>query len=118
METTDVLKLLEDNPEGSFLEFGAFNGKSFGTCSVTGVSPGWEMHPDTDEFFFIIDGVVEITLLEETGERQYSAPAGTSFVVPQGIWHKPGAPNGAKFIYFTPGESLYSESEDPREDHS
>ena len=51
MELTDVRKLLSDNPEGSFLEFGEFNGKSFGTCDITGVSPGWEMHPDTDEFF-------------------------------------------------------------------
>ena len=115
MEVTDVLQLLSEHPEGSFLEFSAFNERSFGTCSVTGVSPGWEMHPDTDEFFYVIEGTVEITLLEEA-PRRYEAPAGSSFVVPRGIWHKPGAPDGAKFIYFTPGESLYSESEDPRLD--
>ena len=114
METTDVLALLKQSPEGSFLQFGSFNGKRFGTCSVTGVSPGWEMHPDTDEFFYIIEGTVEITLLETDGPSHYVAPAGTSFVVPRGIWHKPGAPDGAKFIYFTPGESLYSEADDPR----
>ncbi len=116
METTDVLALLRDNPEGSFLEFGLFNGRSFGTCSVTGVSPGWEMHPDTDEFFYVIEGCVEITLLEGDQSNHHVAPAGTSFVVPRGIWHKPGAPEGAKFLYFTPGQSLYSESEDPRAD--
>lgn len=116
METTDVLALLQDNPEGSFLEFSQFNGWSFGTCSITGVSPGWEMHPDTDEFFYVIDGCVEITLLEGDQANHHVAPAGTSFVVPQGIWHKPGAPQGAKFIYFTPGQSLWSESEDPRLD--
>ncbi|MGI9328947.1 MAG: cupin domain-containing protein [Pseudomonadales bacterium] len=113
MDIIDVLKLLADHPEGSFLEFSTFNEKNFGTCSVTGVSPGWEMHPDTDEFFFVLEGTVEITLLEDD-PRLYVAPAGSSFVVPRGIWHKPGAPEGAKFIYFTPGESLYSESEDPR----
>ena len=116
MKVSDVTKLLADNPEGSFLEFSPFNGKSFGTCSVTGVSPGWEMHPDTDEFFYIIEGDVEITLLEESGPKLYKAPSGSSFVVPKGIWHKPGAPSGAKFIYFTPGESLYSEADDPRDD--
>lgn len=115
MEVTDVLNLLAENPEGSFLEFSAFNGASFGTCSVTGTSPGWEMHPDTDEFFFVVEGTVEITLLKDEPEH-FVAPAGSSFVVPQGIWHKPGAPDGAKFIYFTPGQSLYSESEDPRAD--
>ena len=116
METTDILALLKSNPEGSFLEFGSFNGRSFGTCSVAGVSPGWEMHPDTDEFFYIIEGTVEITLLEQDEPSHYIAPAGTSFIVPQGIWHKPGAPDGAKFVYFTPGKSLYSEKEDPRVD--
>ncbi len=115
MEITNVLKLLADNPEGSFLEFSAFNDKSFGTCSVTGVSPGWEMHPDTDEFFYVIEGTVEITLLRDEPEH-YVAPPGSSFVVPKGIWHKPGAPLGAKFMYFTPGQSLYSESDDPRND--
>ena len=114
METTNILQLLSHNPEGSFVEFGSFNGKAFGTCNITGVSPGWEMHPDTDEFFYVIEGRVEITLLEGNESNHYVAPPGTSFVVPRGIWHKPGAPEGAKFIYFTPGESLYSESEDPR----
>lgn len=116
MEVTDVLKMLADHPEGTFLEFSSFNDRSFGTCMVTGVSPGWEMHPDTDEFFYVIDGTVEITLLQSTGPEHHVAPAGSSFVVPRGIWHKPGAPEGAKFIYFTPGQSLYSESEDPRLD--
>jgi len=116
MELTDIRKLLNDNPAGSFLEFGSFNGRSFGTCDVTGVSPGWEMHPDTDEFFYVLEGTVEITLLESARSKHYVAPLGTAFVVPQGIWHKPGAPGGAKFIHFTPGESLYSESSDPRQD--
>ena len=114
MEITDILQLLREHPEGSFLQFGSFNGSAFGTCDVTGVSPGWEMHPDTDEFFYVIEGTVEITLLEPEETKHYVAPAGSSFVVPQGIWHKPGAPNGAKFLHFTPGESLYSESDDPR----
>lgn len=116
MQLTDIRKLLSENPEGSFLEFGSFNGKEFGCCDITGVSPGWEMHPDTDEFFYVIEGTVEITVLELNGSNHYVAPAGTSFVVPQGLWHKPGAPGGAKFIHFTPGQSLYSESVDPRLD--
>ena len=72
------------------------------------------MHPDTDEFFYVIEGTVEITLLEGEDPERYVMAAGNSFVVPKGVWHKPGAPGGAKFIYFTPGESLYSEADDPR----
>lgn len=116
MKVVNIFQLLKDHPEGSFLDLVQFNASSFGTSQITGVSPGWEMHPDTDEFFYVIEGVVEITLLEEAEPKHYTAHAGSSFVIPQGIWHKPGAPNGAKFIYFTPGESLYSESDDPRDD--
>ena len=114
MDIVNILSLLRENPEGTFLDIAPFNGKSFGTCDITGRNPGWEMHPDTDEFFYIIDGVAEITLLEEDGPHHHVARAGTSFVVPKGIWHKPEAPNGAKFIFYTPGESLQSDAEDPR----
>lgn len=114
MKITDVMKYLDSNPQGSFLNLCDFNEHSFGTCSIKGVSPGWEMHPDTDEFFYVIEGYLEMVLLRES-EELFIAKAGSSFVVPKGIWHKPGAPEGVKFIYFTPGQSLYSEKNDPRE---
>ena len=87
MKVTDIVSLLNAHPEGSFLDFAAFNGQNFGTCSITGVSPVWEMHPDTDEFFYIIEGQFEITLLEGDSHEHCVAPAGSAFVVPKGIWH-------------------------------
>jgi mannose-6-phosphate isomerase-like protein (cupin superfamily) len=113
---THLPTLLGAHDEGTFLTFSAFNGRSFGTCTYTGVAPGWEMHPDTDEFFYVIEGTLEITLLEADGAVHHVAPAGTSFVVPRGVWHRPGAPTGATFLFFTPGVSLYSASEDPLRD--
>lgn len=113
MDVIDVLSMLKENPDGTFLDFAPFNGKSFGACSITGISPVWEMHPDTDEFFYVIEGEVQITILEEGNKEHYIASAGSSFVVPRGLWHKPGAPNGAKFFYFTPGQSLHSDQEYP-----
>ena len=74
----------------------------------------WEMHPDTDEFFYIIEGSFEVTLLTDTGPQHHEAAAGSCFVIPQGLWHKPAAPTGAKFMYFTPGTSLHSDAPDPR----
>jgi len=118
METTNVIKLLNDHPRGTFLEFSPFNQRAFGTCDFIGVAPGWEMHPDTDEFFYVISGCMELTLLEDSGAQHVVAPAGSSFVVPRGIWHRPGALNGARFIWFTPGQSLFSDSADPRLDQA
>lgn len=117
MEVTNVLERLSGNPEGSFIELSEFNARTFGTCHFTGVAPGWEMHPDTDEFFYVIAGCVEITLLRDDGPRDHVAPAGSAFVVPRGVWHRPAAPHGAKFIFFTPGQSVYSLSCDPRREH-
>ncbi len=115
MEILDVEKELSKHPAGTFLNLLKFNGSYFGACDITGVSPVWEMHPDTDEFFFILEGQFEIALLDDTTPTKYTINSGSSFVVPRGIWHKPGAPGGCKFIHFTPGESLHSEADDPRD---
>lgn len=106
---------LSASNEGQFLDILEFNGKSFGACRISGISPVWEMHPDTDEFFHILEGEAEFLLLEDSGEKKYTAPAGSVFAIPKGIWHKPGSPKGVKFMYYTPGISLHSEAEDPRE---
>ena len=114
MEVKDIMAELDAHPEGTFLQLTGFNGSHVGAVRVTGVSPVWEMHPDTDELFYVLDGEVEFVLLEADDPRTYTAAAGSTFVVPTGIWHKPGAPGGASFMYFTPGTSLHSDQDDPR----
>ncbi len=114
MEVKNIISELASHPEGTFLDVVQMNGRNVGACDITGVSPVWEMHPDTDEFFYILEGEFEITLLRGAEPEHFVAPAGSTFVVPQGIWHKPGAPSGAKFMYYTPGKSLHSEADDPR----
>ncbi len=114
MEVKNILNEIAAAPEGTFLDVAAFNGHQIGACSITGVSPVWEMHPDTDEFFYIIEGSFEVTVLTEAGTEHHVASAGSTLVVPQGLWHRPAAPTGAKFLYLTPGQSLHSDAEDPR----
>ncbi|MEM9264325.1 MAG: cupin domain-containing protein [Cyanobacteria bacterium P01_F01_bin.13] len=112
MDVKNVYSELAANPEGSFLNLVAFNGSHVGPCSITGVSPVWEMHPDTDEWLYILEGEFGMTLLDGETPQHVVAVAGSTFVVPKGIWHKLGAPKGSKFIYLTPGQMLHSE--DPR----
>ncbi|MEO1003018.1 MAG: cupin domain-containing protein [Cyanobacteria bacterium J06638_7] len=114
MDVKALLAELQAVPEGTFLNVLPFNGHAIGACRITGVSPVWEMHPDTDEFFYILEGTFELTLLTEEGSEFHSAAAGSALVVPRGLWHRPGAPQGAQFLYFTPGQSLHSEAADPR----
>lgn len=114
MEVKNLFEVLDQLAEADFHQFNNFNDSGFGICKITGVSPVWEMHPDTDEFFYVLEGQVEISLYEDQGIVPYTATVGDTFVVPKGIWHKPGAITGAKFFYFTPGQSLHSDAEDPR----
>ncbi|MEL7349796.1 MAG: cupin domain-containing protein [Cyanobacteria bacterium P01_A01_bin.116] len=117
MEIKNILTELANSPEGTFLDVVPFNNSNISACNITGTSPAWEMHPDTDEFFYILEGTFEITLLTGATPEHHTAPAGTALVIPKGIWHKPAAPNGAKFIYHTPGKTLHSEAEDPRQEN-
>ena len=114
MKIVDVIAELSRQPRGSFLDLLEFNQHHIGGCDIAGESPVWEMHPDTDEFFYILDGEFEMTLLDSESPSKFRIGPGSSFVVPAGVWHKPAAPDGCKFIYFTPGASLHSEAQDPR----
>lgn len=114
LESKNILTELSKHPEGTFLSLIDFNSKSFGACSISGESPVWEMHPDTDEMFYVLEGELEIVLLLESGESKVTIESGSVFVIPQSIWHKPMAPNGVKFMHFTPGQSLHSDADDPR----
>ncbi len=114
MKVKNLQQEISSQPEGTFIDLLPFNQHHFGALNIKGISPVWEMHPDTDEFFYVLEGEAEFVLLEQQGEVKYQIKEGSVFSVPKGVWHKPGSPNGMKIMYFTPGESLHSDADDPR----
>ncbi|MEV5576467.1 cupin domain-containing protein [Spirillospora sp. NPDC052269] len=66
----------------------------------------WHAHDDTDEFFLVLDGLLNIALRDERGERTVVLPKGAVFVVPKGVEHKPSAPDGASLLLFEPSGTL------------
>lgn len=60
------------------------------------------VHEDTDEFFQVLDGALDIRLREADGERTVTLGRGAVFVVPRGIWHKPHSAEGASLLLFEP----------------
>ncbi|GAA1298222.1 cupin domain-containing protein [Streptomyces sanglieri] len=62
----------------------------------------WHVHEDTDEFFQVLDGVLDIRLREADGERTVTLGRGAVFVVPRGTWHKPHSAEGASLLLFEP----------------
>lgn len=115
MKIVNVLELLHQSQSGEFKQVLPFNNTALGAVDIQGVSPIWEMHPDTDELFYILQGELSLELLTETSREYYSAKANEAMVIPKGLWHKFSATNGAKFIYLTPGQSLHCDKDDPRD---
>lgn len=64
----------------------------------------WHVHETTDEFFLVIDGELGIALRDgEPGtERSVVLPAGSAFVVPKGVYHKPFSDGGASIVVIEP----------------
>ena len=58
----------------------------------------WHDHPDTDEVFIVIEGVLEIDLPDRTVELG----EGQMFVVPRGVQHRPRASTEAKIMLIEP----------------
>ncbi|MFC3455929.1 cupin domain-containing protein [Amycolatopsis speibonae] len=66
----------------------------------------WHVHENTDEFFLVLDGTLDIALREAAGERVVTLPRGSVFVVPRGTFHKPSSVEGAELLLFEPTGTL------------
>lgn len=67
----------------------------------------WHRHPDTDEFFLVFDGVLDIGLREpDDSERWVHLSKGDSFVVRKGVLHVTGSAQGASIMMVEPTGTL------------
>ncbi|WP_026877878.1 cupin domain-containing protein [Jiangella gansuensis] len=63
----------------------------------------WHSHEDTDEFFLVLDGELDIALRPDgTAERTVRLSRGDVFVVPRGVEHRPSSAAGASILLFEP----------------
>ncbi|MGA4840233.1 cupin domain-containing protein [Streptomyces sp. G45] len=66
----------------------------------------WHVHDDTDEFFLVLAGELDIALRGPSGERTVTLPKGSVFTVPRGTEHKPSSRGGAAILVFEPTGTL------------
>lgn len=59
----------------------------------------WHSHPETDDFFLVLDGRLTIQL---RGEDDVELSAGELFVVPAGVEHCPRSEGGADVLLIEP----------------
>jgi mannose-6-phosphate isomerase-like protein (cupin superfamily) len=58
----------------------------------------WHAHPETDDFFLVLDG--ELTI--ELRDRDVVLGPGEIFVVPRGVEHRPRSDAGASILLIEP----------------
>ncbi|MFD5699575.1 cupin domain-containing protein [Streptomyces lasiicapitis] len=66
----------------------------------------WHVHDDTDEFFLVLDGELDIALRGPDGESAVTLAKGDVFTVPRGTEHKPISRTGASILLFEPTGTL------------
>jgi mannose-6-phosphate isomerase-like protein (cupin superfamily) len=58
----------------------------------------WHSHPDTDEFFYVLDGSITIQIENSGGVEDVVLAKGELFVVPKGVRHRPMADEEAQIL--------------------
>ncbi len=65
--------------------------------------PTWEMHPEGDEFVYLLSGAVDL-LLERDGEIVTVPLEGSgAVVVPRGVWHTAKVRQPSRMLHVTRG---------------
>jgi mannose-6-phosphate isomerase-like protein (cupin superfamily) len=77
--------------------------------TIEGPGPhGGEVHPDGDEFLFVVSGTMEL-ILDDGDERVVGAEMtvllrpGDAYIVPRGVWHRLEAVEPSYLVHVTPG---------------
>jgi mannose-6-phosphate isomerase-like protein (cupin superfamily) len=74
-----------------------YNGNDVMVVKVEGMF-NWHSHDDTDDFFLVLKGEIDIEMRDET----VTLRAGEMFVIPKGIEHRPVAQKEAHLLLIEP----------------
>jgi len=81
----------------------SLDGWNVGVASMHAPPPhAGEMHPEGDEFIYLISGAISV-VLEEHPQRIEDMQPGECFIVPRGIWHRLLIRTPCQLLFITPG---------------
>ena len=100
-----------EDDAAAFPRLASFNAGAIYVGRFAGETP-WERHAEADELLYVLEGAVDITLLTDPGPTQVRVGAGSVFVVPRGLWHRPIQRKRVVMLYVTPGEETEASFED------
>jgi len=83
---------------------GRFDATTLGVGRYVPGSSPWERHRNGDELLLVLDGDVDIEVIEGDGSRTTRLEQGALFVVPKDRWHQLTARAPVLILYASPSE--------------
>ena len=77
--------------------------------------PTWEMHPNGDEFVYLLSGSVELLLEHDDGVRVVAITERGAVIVPRGIWHTARVHAPSRMLHVTRGAGTETRPVTPKE---
>ena len=77
--------------------------------------PTWEMHPNGDEFVYLLSGSIELLLEHDDGVRVLAIADRGAVVVPRGVWHTARIRAPSRMLHVTLGAGTETRAVTPRE---
>jgi mannose-6-phosphate isomerase-like protein (cupin superfamily) len=91
----------EADEAASRATLGSMNNCGVGIQRYKGVPP-WEIHRDSDELLYVLDGEMELTVVGDDGPETVEMSGGMIVVVPKARWHRPVAKTMVTLFSATP----------------
>jgi len=63
----------------------------------------WEMHPEADEFVYLLSGAALLLLERATGIEEVPLQKRAAVVIPKGIWHTAKVSEPCRMLFITMG---------------
>lgn len=65
--------------------------------------PNWEMHPNADEFVYLLSGMAEVHLEQQDGLCKVTLDGSGAIVIPRGVWHTAKVTAPSRMLFVTQG---------------
>ena len=63
----------------------------------------WEMHPEADEFVYLLSGAAVLLLQQAGGIQEVALSDHAALVVPKGVWHTAKISRSSRMLFVTMG---------------
>jgi mannose-6-phosphate isomerase-like protein (cupin superfamily) len=65
--------------------------------------PNWEMHPEAEEFVYLLSGAAVMLLEQPAGLQEVPLSGRAAVVVPKGVWHTAKVSQPSRMLFVTMG---------------